>query len=76
MQNSEQLLLTSATQLADDYWIYINNYKKNSNPDTIIKIAKIAELFYKMKTAFLLHAYSYDERTPGAVLFLLIITAV
>ena len=57
MQNSEQLLLTSATQLADDYWVYINNYKKNSNLDTIIKVDKIAELFNKMKTAFLLHAY-------------------
>lgn len=68
--NDEQFLF-NAKQIADLYWSDLEYYKKQ-NTNWTNQLNKISDCFDEIRLSFLLNAYSYSERTPPLVMFLLV----
>lgn len=65
-----------AKLLSDAYWSKLRKYKnQESNSPYVDQINKVSECFDHIQSAVSLNAYSYYERTPSFVMFLLIIVS-
>ena len=73
-QSNDQEFLSNATEIIDSYWVHLRYYKKqNANLNNVNQLNKISECLDQIKSSFVLNAYSYNERTPSLVMFLLVI---
>ena len=62
--------------LMDNYWDFFTVFKRNCADPLIVKDAeKIALAFDVMKSSFSRTAFSYYERTPSVVMYLLVISS-
>lgn len=75
-QSDDEQFLYNAKKISDSYWLYLMNYTEQTN-DLIHadRLNKISVCFDQIRTSVSLLAYSYYERTPSFVMFLLVIVA-
>ena len=71
---SEELLLSNAAKISEHYLNFVASYKKQHSGNEK-QIDKMDGCFDDIQTSFSRHAYSYLERTPVAIMLLLIITS-
>ena len=72
-QSSDESFLYDAAQISESYRSYLRGYKnQNFNSTTANQLNKISDCFDQIQSSFILNAYSYAERTPSFVIFLLI----
>ena len=70
--NDEEFLATAA-KIIDTYWSYLAYYKKqNTSITNANQLNKISDCLEQLQSFFILNAYSYSERAPSFVMFLLI----
>lgn len=63
----------NAKVISDSYWAKLREYKKKGNDFTYAdQVNKISECFDQIQATVSLNAYSYYERTPPFVMFLLV----
>ena len=63
----------NARQIIDSYWSQLGYYKKQSIYLTSAnQLNKISDCLDQLQSSFILNAYSYSERTPSLVMFLLV----
>jgi hypothetical protein len=71
---SRKSVVQKAVVLMDNYWTFKTDFaKKNTDLETERKLEKLSTSFDNIKTSFSRIAYSYNERTPLAVMYLLIV---
>ena len=57
----------------DSYWSHSGYFKKqNKNLTNADQLNKISECFDQIRASFIINAYSYTERAPSLVMFLLV----
>lgn len=72
-QSSDEEFLSKASKMTNSYWSYLGYYKKqNTNLTNANQLNKISEYFDQIQSSFVLNAYSYSERAPLLVMFLLV----
>ena len=72
-QVSDGNFLYDAAQISESYRSYLRGYKnQNFSSTTANQLNKISDCFDQIQSSFILNAYSYTERTPSFVIFLLI----
>lgn len=65
-----------AKMASDSYWSNLREYKKQRSDSAYAdQVNKISECFDQIQAAVSLNAYSYYERTPPFVMFLLVIAS-
>ena len=73
-KQSDEDFLENAEKIIDSYWSYLANYKKQSTSITNAnQLNKISDCLDQLQSFFILNAYSYSERAPSLVMFLLVI---
>lgn len=70
---SDEEFLPNAAKIIDSYWSYLSYYKKqNLNLNNTNQLNKITDCFDQLQSSFIINAYSYSERAPSLVMFLLV----
>ena len=73
--NDEQFIL-NAKKISDSYWSYLIKYnERSSNLTNANQLNKISVCFDQIQTSVLLLVYSYYEKTPSFIIFLLVIVS-
>lgn len=74
--SNEKLITSKAEKILSDYWNYITLYRnQNSNPIVAGQLDKINAAFDSLKYSTTRHYFSFIERIPSLVMFLLTVTA-
>ena len=72
-QANDGNFLNDAAQISESYRSYLRGYRnQNLSSTTTNQLNKISDCFDQIQSSFILNAYSYTERTPSFVIFLLI----
>ena len=72
-QPNDEKFLAYARQIIDSYWLQLEYYKKQStSASNANQLNKISECLDQVQSSFILNAYSFSERAPPLVMFLLI----
>ena len=72
-KSSDENYLYDAAQISESYRSYLRGYRnQNLSSTTTNQLNKISDCFDQIQSSFILNAYSYTERTPSFVIFLLI----
>ena len=72
-QPNDEEFLSNAAKMMDSYLSHLAYLKKqNTNLTNADQLNKISECFDQIQASFFLNAYSYSERAPSFVMFLLV----
>lgn len=75
-ESNDKKFFYNAKVISDSYWAKLREYKKKGNDFTYAdQVNKISECFDQIQATVSLNAYSYYERTPPLVMFLLVIVS-
>lgn len=75
-QSNEEQFLYNAKKISDTYWFYLIKYnEQTSDLKDATQLNKISVCFDHIQTSVSLLAYSYSERTPSFIMFLLVIVS-
>ena len=71
-----KLVSANGEKILGDYWNYLSQYRRQTtNPIDAAQLDKINMVFENFKYSTTRHAFSYAERTPGIIIFLLTISS-
>ena len=72
-QPNDEEFLSNAAKIMDSYWSHLGYFKKqNTNLSYAGQLNKISECFDQTQASFIINAYSYTERAPLLVMFLMV----
>jgi len=72
-QPNDEEFFANARQIIDSYWSQLGYYKKQPASITNAnQLNKISDCLDQLQSSFILNAYSYSERAPSLVMFLLV----
>ena len=75
-QSNDQQFIYNAKKISDSYWSYLIKYNERaSNLSNANQLNKISLCFDQIQTSVSLIAYSYYEKTPSFIIFLLVIVS-
>lgn len=75
-QSNDAQFLYNAKKISDSYWFYLIKYHGHASDLTNAdQLNKISVSFDQIQTSVSLLAYSYSERTPSFIMFLLVIVS-
>lgn len=75
-QSNDEQFLYNAKTISDSYWSYLIKYNEQASELTNAnQFNKIFICFDEIQTSVSLIAYSYSERTPSFIMFLLVIVS-
>ena len=75
-QSNDEQFFYNAKKISDSYWVYLIKYNEQTgNLNNAKQLDKITLCFDQIQTSVSLLAYSYYERTPSFIMFLLVIVS-